>query len=110
MPNPIPTKQRKAVTERDRGRCMRCGMAGNEWHHRRGRSVRDTHTHCTCNGITLCGRCHASVHASPASSRDDGFIVSRHNAEPGTVPLRTFRGEVLLSCNGAPQNFPDRKD
>lgn len=70
------------------------------WHHRRSRSVRDTHTHCPCNGVWLCGTCHTWVHANPFDARSGGWIISRWATLPGTHPYRTPRGWVVAHCNG----------
>jgi hypothetical protein len=81
-------------------------MPGNEWHHRRSRSVKDEHTNCPCNGIVLCGwgnhtGCHGWAHSNPAAARAGGLIVSRHVAVPGEVRIVTQQhGTVWLQCNG----------
>lgn len=89
-------------------------MPGAEQHHRRSRSIRDRHTHCTCNLITLCGRgntdgCHGWVHSHPFEARRLGWIVSRHT-DPTPVPVLTRQhgGWVLLGCRGdtTPTNDP----
>jgi hypothetical protein len=99
--NEIPTVAREMVKGRDRLKCVRCGMPGSQWHHRRSRSVRDLHQHCPCNGVWLCRICHNWVHANPFMARRSGFIVSRHNPEPGSVPVEdVLRGSILLTCDG----------
>lgn len=76
-------------------------MNGEAYHHRRSRSVRDEHTHCTCNGVTLCTTCHEWVHAHPFEAKTVGLIVSRHK-EPSRVPMDTSTyGPVLLNCDGS---------
>lgn len=101
MGNDIPTKQRALVRERDRDQCGRCGRRGSEFHHRRSRRVRDSHTHCSCVGILLCAECHRAVHASPAAAREKGFIVSMHEAQPWTVGFRKYDGTTVYpSCDG----------
>jgi hypothetical protein len=94
------------VQVRDMHRCGRCGMAGNNWHHRRSKSIRDGHTHCPCNGVWLCGTgstgCHGWVHANPFVSRKNGWIVSRHEAVPGSIPMLSAMHKtwVWLDCDG----------
>lgn len=100
MGNPIPTKSRQVVNERDNHQCQRCGVRGSDYHHRRSRSVRDGHCHCACNGILLCYVCHGWVHANPALAMENGLIVSRHCDQPGTVPVRTYAGWVTTQCDG----------
>lgn len=62
--------------------------------------MRDAHQHCTCNGVWLCPTCHTQVHARPFDSRSKGWIVSRHQAQPGSVPAKSHFGELILECNG----------
>lgn len=106
MSSRIPDSSRKIVTERDRGRCVRCLMPGREWHHRRGKSVVDEHRHCPCNGVILCGNgnvggCHGYVHSRPFEARAAGLIVLRSVALPYTVPFRLGTTEfVLPDCSG----------
>lgn len=105
MPNPIPTRSREIVKTRDVGRCVRCGMAGNNFHHRRSRSVTDDCTHAPCNAITLCGSgttgCHGWVHAHPFEARAMGWIVSRH-ATPHDEPVHVrWLDWITLTCEGA---------
>ena len=103
MPNRIPDKARSTVKQRSHGRCERCGCPApvGAWHHRRGRSVRDQHTHCPCNGVWLCHLCHVDVHAHPAQAQATGFLMSRHVNQPGTVSITTPWGRRTHSCDGA---------
>ena len=101
-PKSIPAVQRAAVQVRDFLKCCRCGTPTRhgQWHHRRGRRVRDRHTHCTCNGIWLCDPCHDWVHDHPFEARPLGFIVLRSVAEPSDVPVRAAQhGLVRLTCD-----------
>lgn len=99
--NAIPSMQRVKVKVRDSRRCVRCGGQGAEWHHRRSKSVRDEHRHCTCNGVWLCTDCHQWVHSHPFEARGSGFIVSRHTPVPGTEPVQcVLRGLIVLDCEG----------
>lgn len=86
--NPIPTRSRDLVGARDGGYCVRCGLPARpaQWHHRRGKRVKDEHQHAPCNGITLCGTCHPWVHAHPKQAEEWGWIVSRH-ADPCSTPV-----------------------
>lgn len=100
MPNPIPTRSREVVAARDQGRCLRCGGMTGAWHHRRSRRIIDAHTHCACNGVSLCITCHSWVHTHPNEARRSGWIVSAwvypHDAKVQTVQY----GWVLLTCAG----------
>lgn len=102
----IPAAARATVQRRD-GRCVRCGASGaTQWHHRRSRRVADAHQHCACNGVTVCGACHRWAHAHPEAARNAGLIVSVFIAEPTTIPVKTYRGWSLHTCEGERQAFP----
>jgi hypothetical protein len=75
--------------------------------------VRDHHQHHPCNGILLCSTCHRWVHAHPFEARAQGWIVSRHVADPGTEPVFAEQhGWVLLDCDGniAPATNPQEEE
>lgn len=84
-----------------RGLCWRCGGVGSDYAHRRPRGVRDEHTACFCNAAWLCRVDHAWCHKNPIAARDDGWVLSRYETEPWTVPVATIFGKVLLSCDGS---------
>ena len=110
MSNPIPTTKRLKVKVRERHRCLRCGGRGAEWHHRRSRSVRDEHQHCTCNGVWLCNTCHAWAHKHPFEARAVGLIVSRHSL-PFQVPVTCVRrGVILLDCEGETREYDPEEE
>lgn len=102
MATDIPTWSRRAVREREKDRCARCGapIKAGHWHHRRSRRVRDEHQHHPCNGVLLCGTCHTWVHANPFLARKSGFIVSAHEPEPGKIPVDTVWGLRSHLCDG----------
>ena len=108
----IPEWSRASVKMRCQSRCERCGAPAprGAWHHRRSRSVRDTHTHCPCNGVWLCNNDHAWVHANPLAARQNGFIVSRNETEPATVPVLTPWGERTHDCGGGQHYIPSITD
>lgn len=62
--------------------------------------MRDEHTHCPCNGVLLCNSCHGWAHAHPLEARGQGFIISRHTANPGGVVIRSYFGLLTLDCEG----------
>jgi hypothetical protein len=75
--------------------CQGCGTTRNlHRHHRRGKDAGGSgdraHTHCACNGLTLCETCHASAHASPREAQAMGWIVSQSADEPGSVGVMRF--------------------
>lgn len=98
----IPPAQRLLVQGRDSLRCVRClaSCPTGHWHHRRGRAVRDRHTHEACNGIWLCVVCHTWVHANPLLARYAGLIVSRYVKDPSAVPVTTPHALRWLDCVG----------
>ena len=92
---------------RARGRCELqgpgCTVTATDWHHRQTRRYGPD---CPCNTVALCSHCHhVNVHGRPEWARETGWIVSRHSANPGAVPLvlggsGPARGPVLLPCVG----------
>ena len=93
----IPTAAREAVRRRQDGQCARCGAAYTEVHHRRRRREGG---HEVGNLVGLCTTDHRWAHAHPTQARADGYIVSAHDADPATVPIRTFMGWVLFDNDG----------
>ena len=102
--NSIPDWAREAVEVRDGGRCVMCRAPGTNCHHRRSRSVHDTHRHCPCVLVLMCGSgttgCHGYTHARPLVSRGTGLIVSKFVALPGQVPFRSGLEWVFPDCRG----------
>lgn len=88
--------------QREGGRCLCCGGAGYEAHHRRGRRVKDAHTHCLCNLVLLCGTCHRWAHEHPVQAKAQGFVVARHMDEPEEVLVRSLDSWLSLLCSGLP--------
>lgn len=98
----VPSAIREKVRQRAHQRCERCFVPApiGHVHHRRSRSVIDTHRHCPCNCVWLCPVCHIYVHAHPFEARGDGWIVSRHVDQPGTIPVTAPLGEQTMHCDG----------
>ena len=90
--------------------CQCCGSTRNlHRHHRRGKDAGGSgnrpHTHCACNGVTLCLVCHGEVHAHPEQSEAEGWIVSQSEDEPGSVGVMRFAAAEggatqFASCDG----------
>lgn len=94
--------QYESVRVRDGWKCTRCGAPSSEgaWHHRRSKSVRDSMTHASCNGVWLCHDDHRWVHAHPFEARALGFIVSRFKS-PLETPIKSAQyGWVLYDMDG----------
>lgn len=100
MSNLIPTAKRQQVRERAKGMCERCSGPGYHWHHRRRRAIKDDHTHCSCNGVLLCGTCHEWAHAHPQIARQQGWIVIASALQPGAAAVETIWGRRVLTCDG----------
>lgn len=70
----IPPKVRAEVAERSEGRCERClSRRAVHMHHRRTRSHGGSHA--AENLAHLCSVCHDYVHANPAESYRDGWLI-----------------------------------
>lgn len=101
MSDQIPEAARLAVKQRERFLCLRCSGHGAHWHHRRKRSIKDDHRHCTCNGVWLCSKCHTWAHGNPSAAKDLGLILSSWTEFPGEKPVtNSFGQQVLLTCDG----------
>lgn len=74
---------RKQVIERADGRCERCGWMPVLWsslhvHHKAGRRLPDANRLDLL--AALCPPCHEHVHAHPAESYTDGWLIHWENA------------------------------
>ena len=88
--NEIPEEARLLLMGRDHGLCVVCGLGGSDAHHRRSRRVRDEHTHCLCNLVTLCRTDHSWAHLT--ANREQvkvGLVVSQWEPVPRRAPLLT---------------------
>lgn len=88
----------RVVTERDRGKCQRCGRVGTvERDHRQNRDAYNT---VPSNLQCLCPACHRWKTEHPAAAILEGFAVSRW-ARPELWPAwRHGAGWVLYDDNG----------
>lgn len=101
MASRVPELARRAVWERDLGRCIRCGGPGQEFAHRRTRAVRDKHQHHAGNAWLACRACHSWQHSHPTEAMQLGLAVSRYLDNPCEVPITTWLGELILHCDGS---------
>lgn len=109
-------KLRGRVYKRSRGACERCFVGipedGFECHHRKLRSRGGEDTVINC--VALCDRCHGHIHAHPAQSTEEGWMVPSH-ANPAQVPVWRFGAWERLTEEGCWQQAksaapPQRKD
>lgn len=98
--NPIPTKSRLLLKQRDDGHCLMCGVNGTDLHHRRRRRVKDEEQHAPSNLVTLCRRDHQWVHANPREAQAKGLILPHNTEYPHLEPVTTFMGRVWLTTTG----------
>lgn len=64
----------RAVWERDKGTCQRCGKPGHQVHHRRIADRREN-THPAERLAVVCLSCHGEIHNHPAISYEDGWLI-----------------------------------
>lgn len=93
----IPTKNRELCRDRFNGQCARCGMHGAQAHHRQRRREGG---HAVGILVWLCPTCHAWAHSNPTDAQADGYIISVHEKDATTVPIRTFVGLVRFDNEG----------
>lgn len=87
------------VRERDQGRCVWCGLRGDEVHHRMNRGAggaqMDSASSALSRLVLLCSECHRLVGQFPQAAEDQGLLV-RHGATGcNEVPL-LYRGNLVL--------------
>lgn len=96
-PDTFSAAVRAQLDKRD-GCCQNCGSTqGLQRHHRRGKasggSSRRAHTHCSCNGLILCWRCHPWSHVrGRRQAQAQGFVVSQSVAEPASIGVMRYAG------------------
>lgn len=97
---------REAVALRAHRLCEVCGGRGQDFSHRRTKSVHDEHTWCPCNALFACRSCHSTMHDGPVAARREGLHVSRFIDLPGTVPALLSVGWAILDCEGGGRVIP----
>ena len=105
--NPIPTKARRIVKERDENRCQRCGGLGTDIHHRQRRREGG---HEVGNLVLLCRLDHSWVHGNPAVARETGYIIPTHITDPTTIPFKLWTGEWEYTDNDGGYRLSLTKD
>ena len=81
--------------QRAQDRCEHCGkpLRGRmSRHHRQRRAVGGDRY---ANLLVLLPACHGDIHASPASSRDNGWIVSAFVDDPADIPVLLWGGRTV---------------
>lgn len=101
----MPRAVAELVRWRDRDRCRRCGTytPGGSLHHRQGRGGPNPHRAAAV--ILLCGSgttgCHGYVHANPAESYANGWMVRRLGVQRcEDVPILTQDGWMQFHPDG----------
>lgn len=100
----FPGKVRRAIHERANGTCeVMIPAAGCAWyvqhyHHRKLRSQGGKGT--ADNGLGICGNCHTYIHANPALSYRNGWLVKSTHSPADTPVRRRGRLERLDKLGG----------
>lgn len=98
------TETRKDVLARDGGRCVGCGMAATDVHHRiprgSGGSSRPEIAFGMSNLISLCRNCHSWTESNRDQARENGLLVPR-SAVPADIPVNFAVGTVYLTDDGS---------
>jgi hypothetical protein len=85
--------QRDAILARDWYACVRCGMSGEQIHHRAPRKMggsRHPLMNSFPNLVLLCGSCHRWVESERDRARVDGFLLRSPEDGP-FVPLALLK-------------------
>ncbi len=95
----IPQEVRKAIYNRDQGRCRRCGKRGESIHHRRKR--RSANPHRPSNLVLLCGDgtrgCHGWIEANPKLAAESGWHIRMDEPdESDEILLTDVRGGTVV--------------
>ena len=80
---------KRAIIDRDGGRCARCDKPGTDIHHRRPRGMggsSDPSTNSPANGVLLCRDCHSWVESHRSLATDQGWLVPQR-VDPSVVPV-----------------------
>ena len=94
MPNPVPRENRQQVMDRADWRCevqipQSCGTGINTFalHHRKLRRSKD---HSVANLLFICEGCHRFIHAHPAHSYANGWLVHSYE-DPTLIEVKSYR-------------------
>jgi len=92
-------KVKHIVNDRDQGRCVKCHADATDIHHRVQRGMGGTSDPETnyglANLVSLCRSCHDHVHANPAESAENGFLVKSWE-NPRDCPLVLADGTLVI--------------
>lgn len=90
---------KELVRERDQGRCVWCGLRGQEVHHRMNRGAggapMDPSSSSLSRLVLLCSECHRLVGQFPEAAEDQGLLVRHGVTACDGVPL-LYRGALVL--------------
>ena len=107
------------LAERDPWCLLDGSPRGLQNHHRRIRGHGGdprAHTHCSCNGVRLCYRCHSRIHDTAQGRRiaeAEGLIIPRSTIRPGLesvlVHLADGGARKWPPCDGRWLDAPEEK-
>lgn len=99
---------------RQRMRCAVCSRTLDDTMHRHHRQSRRAAVPgwCPCNVLAVHAACHGDIHAHPARSREQGWIVPvLGDRDPSRVPVLDAYGRAaLLTCDGRTRPAPRHSD
>ena len=92
-------KVKHIVNARDQGSCVKCQADATDIHHRTPRGMggsSDPETNYgLANLVSLCRSCHDHVHANPAESYENGFLV-RSWDDPRDCPVMLANETIVI--------------
>ncbi len=95
---------RRSILERDGGICVRCHCEACDVHHRKPKGMGGTSdeevAYGMANLISLCRECHSRIHAHPAQSYRDGFLVQSWD-NPELIKIVSSLGALKISSDGS---------
>ena len=107
------------IAARDKGRCVRCGAAASNTHHRKnrgmgGRRSADAVAEVNALGslLSMCGSgttgCHGDVtNGDTVQAAIDGYVVGTNTIiDPADVPVKAYDGWFLYDNQGGRSSCP----
>lgn len=101
-PDPVTREQ---VYRRDLGRCVVCGDAGEQIHHRAARRMGGSSNpaiNLPSNLLLVCQGSHGRIESHREDALDRGWLISQHNQTPASqIPCEWHHRTVLLHDDGS---------